>query len=77
MLVAGRSISCVREVQGSVRVMPVCLAMGEAAGIAAALAAQLPNHDVHTVDVQILRRRLKEEGAYLPDPPVVQAGESC
>ncbi|MNC06341.1 FAD dependent oxidoreductase [compost metagenome] len=75
VLVAGRSISCVREVQGSVRVMPVCLAMGEAAGIAAALAAQLPNHDVHTVDAQILRRRLKEEGAYLPDPPVVQAGE--
>ncbi|MNW68982.1 FAD dependent oxidoreductase [compost metagenome] len=57
--------------------MPVCLAMGEAAGIAAALAAQLPGHDVHAVDVQILRRRLKEEGAYLPDPPVAQAGESA
>ncbi len=77
VLVAGRSISCVREVQGSVRVMPVCLAMGEAAGLAAALAAQLPAPDVHAVDVQILRRRLKEEGAYLPDLPVVQAGESA
>lgn len=67
VLVAGRSISCVREVQGSVRVMPVCLAMGEAAGIAAALAAKLPGYNVHNVDVSILRRRLIEEGAYLPD----------
>ncbi|MNY81542.1 hypothetical protein D3C86_2231480 [compost metagenome] len=48
--------------------MPVCLAMGEAAGIAAALAANLPDYDVHAVDVGVLRKRLKEEGAYLPDP---------
>ena len=34
VLVAGRSISCEQLVQGSVRVMPVCLAMGQAAGIA-------------------------------------------
>lgn len=67
VLVAGRSISCVREVQGSVRVMPVCLAMGEAAGIAAAMAAARPDHDVHAVDVPQLRRRLQEEGAYLPE----------
>lgn len=66
VLVAGRSISCVREVQGSVRVMPVCLAMGEAAGIAAALAVNLPGNNVHTVDVSILRKRLIEEGAFLP-----------
>ncbi|WP_150275473.1 FAD-dependent oxidoreductase [Paenibacillus tepidiphilus] len=68
VLVAGRSISCEREVQGSVRVMPVCLAMGEAAGIAAAHAASAPGHDVHAVDVIALRRRLREEGAYLPEP---------
>lgn len=67
VLVAGRSISCEREVQGSVRVMPVCLAMGEAAGIAAAMAVHLPGNDVHTVDISILRKRLKEEGAFLPD----------
>lgn len=67
VLVAGRSISCVREVQGSVRVMPVCLAMGEAAGIAAALAVNLPENNVHSVDVSILRKRLIEEGAYLPN----------
>lgn len=38
LLVAGRSISCDRMVMGSTRVMPCCLATGEAAGIAAALA---------------------------------------
>ena len=65
VLVAGRSISCERVVQGSVRVMPVCLAMGEAAGLAAALASQAGN-DVHQVDTQILRTRLKAHGAYLP-----------
>ncbi len=66
VLVAGRSISCERIVQGSVRVMPVCLAMGEAAGLAAALAARSPEHDVHAVDVADLRERLQRHGAYLP-----------
>ena len=66
VLVAGRSISCERIVQGSVRVMPVCLAMGEAAGLAAALAARTPGHDVHAVDTSLLRERLREHGAYLP-----------
>ncbi|GLX66671.1 FAD-dependent oxidoreductase [Paenibacillus glycanilyticus] len=67
VLVAGRSISCDRQVLGSVRVMPVCLAMGEAAGLAAALAAREANNDVHAVNVATLRRRLQEEGAYLPE----------
>jgi len=66
VLVAGRSISCDRAVQGSVRVMPVCLAMGEAAGIAAAMGASLPERDVHAVDVEKLRDRIREEGGYLP-----------
>ena len=65
VLVAGRSISCDRIIQGSVRVMPVCLAMGEAAGIAAVHAMQLPETDVHKVNTERLRSRLKEEGAYL------------
>jgi len=66
VLVAGRSISCERTVQGSVRVMPVCLCMGEAAGIAAASAAQMHTPDVHNIEVQPLRARLKEAGSYLP-----------
>ena len=66
VLVAGRAISCDRPVQGSVRVMPVCLAMGEAAGIAAKLAAGADGNDVHAVDTETLRRRIREEGGYLP-----------
>lgn len=69
VLVAGRSISCERIVQGSVRVMPVCLAMGEAAGMAAAHAAEEEAVDVHQVDLQRLRRRLREENVYLPELP--------
>jgi hypothetical protein len=67
VLVAGRSISCDRMVQGSIRVMPVCMVMGEAAGIAAAHATKLPACDVHRVDVLRLRSRLQEEGGYLPE----------
>lgn len=64
VLVAGRSISTDRPSQGSTRVMPVCLMMGEAAGIAAAHAAA-GNGDVHAIDVKRLQTRLKEEGGYL------------
>jgi len=67
VLVAGRAISTDRTVQGSTRVMPVCLAMGEAAGMAATHALQENDADVHAVDVKRLRERLREEGGYLPE----------
>jgi hypothetical protein len=66
VLVAGRSISCEQIVQGSVRVMPVCLAMGEAAGLAAAFASSKHEGQVRDVSVGNLRSRLQELGAYLP-----------
>lgn len=65
VLVAGRSISTDRLSQGSTRVMPVCLCMGEAAGLAAAMATS-QDGNTGAVDVQALRRRLREEGGYLP-----------
>ena len=55
-----------KTVQGSIRVMPVCQAMGEAAGTAAAMAAAtniLPKN----INTQALRMRLKINGAYLAD----------
>ncbi len=64
VLVAGRSISCDRLMQASVRVMPVCLVTGEAAGVAAAICSQDENPDVHTIDCNLLQKRLLEEGAY-------------
>lgn len=66
VLVAGRCISTDREVQGSTRVMPDCLCTGEAAGLAAAMAARLPVPDVRAVDVAVLRAALRAHGAYLP-----------
>jgi hypothetical protein len=66
-LVAGRSISCEQIVQGSIRVMPVCLAMGEAAGMAAAIAAASHSGHVRQVSVSALRSGLQKAGAYLPD----------
>ena len=66
VLVAGRSISCDRSVQASIRVMPVCLATGEAAGMAAAHAVRYNQGNVHAVDTARLRSRLLEEGVYLP-----------
>lgn len=67
VLTAGRAVSCERMVQGSIRVMPVCLAMGEAAGVAAALACQTDDGDVRSVNTANLRKMLLEHGAYLPD----------
>ena len=67
VLVAGRSISTEQLVQGSVRVMPCCLAMGEAAGIAAAMAAApAAAGDVRAIDTDLLRSTLRARGQYLP-----------
>lgn len=65
VLVAGRCISTDRAVQGATRTMPNCLAVGEAAGCAAAEAVGRGG-DVRQVDVSRLRARLRAHGAYLP-----------
>lgn len=69
LLVAGRCISTDRPVQGSIRTMPNCLALGEAAGCAAATAARDHAGHVRAVPIQPLRNRLRHWGAYLPDIP--------
>ena len=65
VLVAGRCISTDDQSFGSLRVMPVCLVTGEAAGMAAALTAVQANNNIHNIDVHYLRKRLKEEGQYI------------
>lgn len=65
LLTAGRCISTDEHAFGSLRVMPCCLVTGEAAGLAASLARTQSKNDVHQIDVQFLRKRLKEEGQYL------------
>ena len=62
LLAAGRSISCTHEALGSVRVMFQCIALGEAAGTAAAMCAASATHP-RNLDVQALRERLCGQGA--------------
>lgn len=62
LLVAGRPVSTDEIAFGSLRIMGCCLVTGEAAGIAAAMAAKQAGHDVHAIDVARLRKRLLEEG---------------
>jgi hypothetical protein len=64
MLVAGRCLSATHEAAASVRIMPICTAMGEAAGIAAAQAAAGEGR-VAKVDITAVRSRLRQSGAYL------------
>ena len=64
MLLAGRCLSADSTAAGAVRVMPPCMAMGQAAGTAAALAVKA-GCTVRQVDAGQLRERLKENGAYL------------
>ena len=62
LLVAGRSISADRVAFGSLRIMPVCMALGQAAGTASALSLK-SDVDVSKVDIEELRRALTEQGA--------------
>ncbi len=64
MWVAGRAASSDRVVQGSLRVMPNCFAMGQAAGMAAAIAAETGAH-TRQVDIRQLQRSLVMQGAWL------------
>lgn len=64
LFTAGKSVSADRAAHGAVRVMPPCMAMGEAVGIASAMAAKSGERakDINTAE---LRRKLTENGAYL------------
>lgn len=64
VLVAGRSISCDRPMQGTIRVMPLCIVTGEAAGMAAVHALRNHDGDVHAVNTDTLREGLRAHGAF-------------
>ena len=61
LLVAGRCISATFEAQASIRIQPNCHTLGQAAGTAAAMAAQ-NGVGVRDVDVSELKRILREQG---------------
>ena len=64
LLLAGRHISADAVAASSTRMMPCCMALGQAAGTAAALSAQTGLSPID-LDVRKLRALLMEQGAYL------------
>lgn len=64
LIVAGRCIGCSHEAQASIRIMPICYCLGEAAGTAAAVAKE---DDVNAADVDTskVRSRLTQKGAFV------------
>jgi hypothetical protein len=62
VLMAGRCLSATHDAHASVRSMGQCMAMGQAAGTAAALALQVDN-SVRGVSVPHLQQQLRSDGA--------------
>ena len=67
VLAAGRCFSATHDAHASVRSMAQCMAMGQAAGTAAALAVG-SGRDPRDLDVGALRDRLRNDGAILELP---------
>lgn len=72
LLVAGRHYSATPAAQKMSREIPPCMAMGEAAGLAAALALDA-GVDVAAIDVRKLQAKLKAQGADPGDVPAPNA----
>jgi hypothetical protein len=64
LLVAGKCLSATHEAISSTRVIPICMALGQSAGTAAALAVER-GVTPRRVDVKALRARLIDQGAEL------------
>ena len=63
LLVAGRCASADRETMSALRVKSSCMAMGEAAGTAAALCTE---GKVRSVNMELLKKTLSDNGAIVP-----------
>jgi FAD dependent oxidoreductase len=72
LLVAGRHYSSTPSAQKASREIPPCMAMGEAAGLAAALALETSSR-LADIDVLALQRRLRARGADPGDTPASNA----
>lgn len=62
LLVCGRCISCDQEAQASLRIMPVCVTLGQAAGIASAICCE-DKKSPDKIDVSKLQAKLIKSGA--------------
>jgi ribulose 1,5-bisphosphate synthetase/thiazole synthase len=64
VIAAGRCISCAPDLIDRVRLIPVCVVTGHAAGVAAALAAKA-GVTPRSVPIAEIQKTLREQGAYL------------
>ncbi len=64
LLLAGRCVSADSTAAGAIRVMPPCMGMGQAAGTAAAMSVK-NSCSVRDINIDVLRKTLKEHGAVL------------
>ena len=64
LLVAGRPISTTHVAHSSTRIMPICMAVGQAAGTAAAMAAHL-NITPREINIVALQQLLRRQGALI------------
>lgn len=72
LLIAARSISADIEAHSSLRIMPVVMCIGQAAGHAAALALA-SGADVRRVDIDDLQKAIVDAGGILAPSPAAQA----
>lgn len=62
ILIAGRCVSSTQKGHGAIRIMPCCMAMGQAAGTAAALSCE-SGVPLNRVDIKLLQKKLRSDGA--------------
>lgn len=72
VVVAGRCLSADHDAHASVRSMAQCMAMGQAAGTAAAMAAKA-NASPRDVEISALQARLHDDGALISGEAAAQA----
>ena len=65
LLVAGRCVSATHEALAAIRVQHICRAMGQAAGVSAAIAAK-SGKMVINIPIEKIRASLADIGAILP-----------
>ncbi len=74
LLVGGRPISTTHEAHSSTRIMPICMATGQAAGVAASICA-MQGIRVGELDPGTVQSNLLSQGANLGSPAGVREGE--
>ncbi len=72
LLVAGRCASCDHEALGSLRVMPQCGVMGQAAGVASVLSLR-DGVPPRKVDIKSLQNELRRQDCILTEPDIQRA----